>query len=65
MFRFSMRSRWEMQEGAELEDEEKTMVKELQNACCVSSSSQGKKEDPLEAEKMLKKETQRDTEPPG
>lgn len=32
-----MRFRWEMQEGAELEDEERSMVEELQKAyfgCC-------------------------------
>lgn len=39
MFCLSMLSRWEMQEGAELEDEETSMVEELQKAyfvCCCS-----------------------------
>lgn len=63
MFCLSVRSRWEMQEGAELEDEEKAMVEELQNACFVSGSSRGMREDPPEADETLKNETQRDTEP--
>lgn len=49
-----------MQEGAELENEEKTMVKELQNACFVSGSSRGMQEDPPEADEMLKNKIQRD-----
>lgn len=60
MFCLSVRSRWEMQEGAELENEEKTMVKELQNACFVSGSSRGMQEDPPEADEMLKNKIQRD-----
>lgn len=43
-----------MQEGAELEDEEKTMVEELQNACFVSGSSRGKQEDPPEVDERLR-----------
>lgn len=52
-----------MQEGAELEDEEKTMVEELQSACFVSGSSRGKQEDPPEADETLKNATQRESEP--
>lgn len=52
-----------MQEGAELEDEEKTMVEELQNACFVSGSSRGKQEDPPEVDETLKNATQRASEP--
>lgn len=63
MFCLSVRSRWEMQEGAELDDEEKTMVEELQKACFVSGSSRGMQGDHPEADETLKNETQRDTEP--
>lgn len=61
MFCLSVRSRWEMQEGAELDDEEKTMVEELQKAGFVRG--RGMQEDPPEADERLKNETQRDTEP--
>lgn len=60
-----VRSRWEIQEGAELEDDEKTMVEELQNTCLVSGSSRGMQKDPPEAEEKQKNKTQRDTEPSG
>lgn len=62
MLCLSVNSRWEMQEGAELEDEEKTMVEELQNACFVCGSSRGIQEDHPEADETLKNEAQRDTE---
>lgn len=47
-----------MQEGAELEDEEKAMVGELQNTCLISGSSRGTLEDPPEADDALRHETQ-------
>lgn len=51
-----------MQESAELEDEEKAMVEELQKAyfvCCCSPGPQ----DPTEADETLTQETQGETQP--
>lgn len=52
-----MFSRWEMQEGAELEDGEKAMLEELKRAyfvCCCSAGPQ----DPSEAEETLAQQIQ-------
>lgn len=51
-----------MQEGAELEDEEKSMVEELQKAyfVCRSSSSLGL-QDPIETHDTMENKTQGDT----
>ena len=62
MFRLFMLSRWEMQEGAELEDGEKSMVEELQKAyfaCCCSPRPQ----DPPEADETVSERTQGETQP--
>lgn len=53
-----------MQDGAELEDEEKAIVEELQNACFVSVSAREVQEDPPEVNDTLKNETQKETKPP-
>lgn len=49
-----------MQAGAELNDEEKSMVEELQRAYFVCSYNVGL-QDPPEADETLAKETQGDT----
>lgn len=62
MFCLSMVARWEMQEGAELEDGEKSMVEELQRAyfvCCCSPRPQ----DPPEADETLAEQTRGETQP--
>nr|XP_046243006.1 uncharacterized protein KIAA0825 homolog isoform X2 [Scatophagus argus] len=62
-FKTLLANRWEMQEGAELEDGEKSMVEELQKAyfvCCCSPGPQ----DPPEADETLAKQTQGETQPP-
>ncbi|XP_038560256.1 uncharacterized protein KIAA0825 homolog [Micropterus salmoides] len=61
-FKTLLANRWEMQEGAELEDGEKSMVEELQKAyfvCCCSPGQQ----DPPEADETLAEETQGETRP--
>lgn len=60
MFCHSVLSRWEMQAGAELNDEEKAMVEELQRAYFVCSYNVGL-QDPPEADEMLAKQTRGDT----
>lgn len=50
-----------MQEGAELEDEEKAMVEELQKAYFVHDCSLGVQDDPSQADEMLEKETEGET----
>lgn len=60
MFCLSMLSRWEMQEGAELEDEDKSMVEELQKAyfvCCCSLGLQ----DPPETDDTVENKIQGET----
>ncbi|XP_040010197.1 uncharacterized protein KIAA0825 homolog isoform X2 [Xiphias gladius] len=59
-FKTLLANRWEMQEGAELEDGEKAMVEELQKAyfvCCCSPGPQ----DPPEADETLAEQTQGET----
>ncbi|XP_070690225.1 uncharacterized protein KIAA0825 homolog [Pempheris klunzingeri] len=61
-FKTLLANRWEMQEGAELEDGEKSMVEELQKAyfvCCCSPGWQ----DPPEADETLAEQTQGETQP--
>ncbi|XP_040898479.1 uncharacterized protein KIAA0825 homolog [Toxotes jaculatrix] len=61
-FKTLLANRWEMQEGAELEDGEKAMVEELQKAyfvCCCSPGPQ----DPPEADETLAEQTQGETQP--
>ncbi|XP_076585875.1 uncharacterized protein KIAA0825 homolog isoform X1 [Chaetodon auriga] len=60
-FKTLLANRWEMQEGAEMEDGERSMVEELQKAyfvCCCSPRPQ----DPPEAE-TLAEQTQGETQP--
>lgn len=57
----SVLSRWEMQEGAELEDGEKCMVEELQRAYSVCDHSQ-RPQDPPEAGSPAE-QTQGDAQP--
>lgn len=59
----SVLSRWEMQDGAELDTEEKAMVEELQNACFASGSAREVQEDPPEVNDTLKNEVQKETKP--
>lgn len=57
-----MHSRWDMQENAELEDGEKTMVEELKKAffiCCCNKEAR----DPLETDETPAKQTQGETQP--
>lgn len=54
--------RWEMQEGAELEDEEKAMVEELQKAYFVCCCSVGPQDSP-EADETLTEEARGETQP--
>ncbi|KAM8760635.1 uncharacterized protein KIAA0825 homolog isoform 2-T2 [Acanthopagrus schlegelii] len=61
-FKTLLANRWEMQEGAELEDGEKSMVEELQRAyfvCCCSPRPQ----DPPEADETLAEQTRGETQP--
>ncbi|XP_074526836.1 uncharacterized protein KIAA0825 homolog isoform X2 [Halichoeres trimaculatus] len=61
-FKTLLANRWEMQDGAELEDEEKSMVEELQKAyfvCCCSPELQ----DPPEADESPAEQTQGETHP--
>ncbi|CAB1456387.1 unnamed protein product [Pleuronectes platessa] len=54
--------RWEMQEGAELDDAEKAMVEDLQKAyfvCCCTAGPQ----DPPDAEDTPAEQIQRETQP--
>lgn len=60
MFCLSVRSRWEMQEGAELEEEQKSMVEGLQRAYFVSGCSLGLQDCP-ESDETPEKETQGET----
>ncbi|KAM9360075.1 uncharacterized protein KIAA0825 homolog [Symphorus nematophorus] len=60
-FKTLLANRWEMQEGAELEDGEKSMVEELHRAyfaCCCSPRSQ----DPPEADETVAEQTQGETQ---
>lgn len=50
-----------MQEGAELEDEEKSMVEELQKAYFVCCSSSPGLRDPTETHDTMENKTQGDT----
>lgn len=59
----SMLSRWDLQEGAELEDEEKAMVEELQKTFLVCSCSVGPQGSPGFDETPAK-QTQGETHPP-
>lgn len=54
---FSVLSRWEMQDGAELEDGEKAMVEELQRAYFVCHCSPGM-QSPPEADETVAEQTQ-------
>ncbi|XP_013867974.1 uncharacterized protein KIAA0825 homolog isoform X2 [Austrofundulus limnaeus] len=59
-FRSLMANRWDMQENAELEDGEKTMVEELKKAffvCCCNKEAQG----PSETDETPAKQTQGET----
>ncbi|XP_017283396.3 uncharacterized protein KIAA0825 homolog isoform X2 [Kryptolebias marmoratus] len=60
-FRSLMANRWDMQENAELEDGEKTMVDELKAffVCCCNKETQ----DPPETDETPAKQTQRETQP--
>uniref|UniRef100_UPI0037E8A58D uncharacterized protein KIAA0825 homolog n=1 Tax=Semicossyphus pulcher TaxID=241346 RepID=UPI0037E8A58D len=61
-FRTLLANRWEMQEDAELENEEKSMMEELQKAyfvCCCSPGLQ----DPPEADETPGEQTPGDTQP--
>ncbi|XP_073322833.1 uncharacterized protein KIAA0825 homolog [Pagrus major] len=61
-FKTLLANRWEMQEGAELEDGEKSMVEELERAyfvCCCSPRPQ----DPPGADETLAEQTQGETQP--
>ncbi|XP_071338749.1 uncharacterized protein KIAA0825 homolog isoform X2 [Trachinotus anak] len=61
-FKTLLANRWEMQEGAELEDGEKVMVEELQKAyfvCCCSPGPQ----DPPAADEIPAEQTQGETQP--
>lgn len=60
MFCLSVLSRWEMQEGAELEEEHKSMVEELQKAYFVSCCSPRLQDCP-ESDETPEKETQGET----
>lgn len=62
MFCLSMVSRWEMQEGAELEDGEKSMVEELQKAYFVCRCSP-RPQDPPEADETLAEQARGETQP--
>ncbi|XP_070760941.1 uncharacterized protein KIAA0825 homolog [Enoplosus armatus] len=61
-FKTLLANRWEMQEGAELEDGEKSMVEELQKAYFVCCCSPGLR-DPPEADETLAEQTQGETRP--
>ncbi|XP_023256729.1 uncharacterized protein KIAA0825 homolog [Seriola lalandi dorsalis] len=61
-FKTLLANRWEMQDGAELEDGEKAMVEELQKTyfvCCCSPGPQ----DPPAADETPAKQTQGETQP--
>ncbi|XP_051279687.1 uncharacterized protein KIAA0825 homolog isoform X1 [Dicentrarchus labrax] len=61
-FKTLLSNRWEMQEEAELEDGEKSMIEELQKAhfvCCCRPGLQ----DPPEADETVAKQTQGETQP--
>ncbi|XP_023129482.2 uncharacterized protein KIAA0825 homolog isoform X1 [Amphiprion ocellaris] len=61
-FKSLLANRWEMQEGAELEDGEKALVEELQKTffvCCCSPGPQ----DPPESDEALPEQTQGETQP--
>lgn len=60
MFCLSVLSRWEMQEGAELEEEQKSMVEELQKAYFVSCCSPRLQDCP-ESDETPEKETHGET----
>ncbi|XP_068166726.1 uncharacterized protein KIAA0825 homolog isoform X2 [Antennarius striatus] len=59
-FRRLLANRWEMQDGAEVDDEDKAMVEELQEAYLVCSCSPGP-QDPLEADETQANPTQGET----
>ncbi|XP_069555977.1 uncharacterized protein KIAA0825 homolog [Brachyistius frenatus] len=61
-FKTLLANRWEMQEGAELEDGEKAMVEELQTAffvCCCNQEQQ----DPPETDETPAEQTRGETQP--
>ena len=58
----SVLSRWEMQEGAELDDGEKAMVEDLKKAFLVCCCSAGPR-DPPDAEDTQAEQIQRETQP--
>ncbi|XP_041644003.1 uncharacterized protein KIAA0825 homolog [Cheilinus undulatus] len=61
-FKTLLANRWEMQEDAELEDEEKSMVEELQKAYFVRCCSPGL-QDPPEADEIPAEQTPGETHP--
>ncbi|XP_071783596.2 uncharacterized protein KIAA0825 homolog [Centroberyx gerrardi] len=61
-FKTLLANRWEMQDGAALEDEEKALVEELWKAYFVSRSSPGPQDTPGAAEAQAER-TQEETQP--
>ncbi|XP_076010214.1 uncharacterized protein KIAA0825 homolog isoform X2 [Genypterus blacodes] len=57
-FKTLLANRWEMQEGAELEDEEKALTEELQRAFSLCSCSRGGTHDPAEAARHTEEQAQ-------
>ncbi|XP_030593401.1 uncharacterized protein KIAA0825 homolog [Archocentrus centrarchus] len=61
-FKTLLANRWEMQEGAQLEDGEKAMVEELEKAFCVCCCAPGP-QNPPETDETPAAQAQRETEP--